>query len=413
MNIYITTVQRFCSKLLLILFPFAALAAGDHSEHTAETVCNFPTLQCAQAPSAKFDSRGRLWSAWAFGGHIYVNYSDDKGVSYSQPISINPVPENISARGENRPKIAFDKGEGIYISWTTALEKKYTGNVRFSSSSDYGVNFTTPVTVNDNRDLIGHRFDTMQVSDDGHVYLAWVDKRDRERVRASGGKYRGAAIYYSWRNPDELNFQPNIKIIDHSCECCRVTMDLDENQLPVVMWRNIYGDNIRDHAITSFTSNSQFSVPQRATREQWKIDGCPHHGPDIRVEDGTYHAVWFNNAEEKHGLFYAFSTDKGETFSVPYNFGNYSQRASHPNVLALDNSIYLAWKEFDGEQVNMMINRSGDRGESWGVPTKVATLSGNVDYPQLLQYENTPYLFFKTDHSGFQLIPLGDLNVEK
>jgi hypothetical protein len=61
----------------------------------------------------------------------------------------------------------------------------------------------------------------------------------------------------------------------------------------------------------------------------------------------------------------------------------------------------------------MMINRSGDRGESWGVPTKVATLSGNVDYPQLLQYENTPYLFFKTDHSGFQLIPLGDLNVEK
>ena len=38
----------------------------------------------------------------------------------------------------------------IFVSWTTPLEKRFTGHVRFSVSNDNGKHFSDPIIVNDN-----------------------------------------------------------------------------------------------------------------------------------------------------------------------------------------------------------------------------------------------------------------------
>ena len=140
----------------------------------------------------------------------------------------------------NRPKIVVRKGV-IYVSYTRGLAKPMSGDIRFSRSTDGGKTFSAPVTVNDNREVISHRFETLGVNDRGQVFLAWLDKRDLSAAAKRGEKYAGAAVYYAVSDDGGASFRPNVKVADHSCECCRVAMAMDMDGSPVILWRHIFG----------------------------------------------------------------------------------------------------------------------------------------------------------------------------
>ena len=404
---------KFIFSLLILLSSSFATSAMpmDHGGTTPGNPCadpsRSPTLKCGLAPSATFDNSGRLWVAWAFAGHVYVNHSDDMGKIFSPPVVVNRIPEAISARGENRPKIAVDGDGRIFISWTMPLQKKYTGHVRFSRSLDGGEHFSDPITVNDNLEVTGHRFEAMSINEQGDIYLAWLDKRDRLKAKREGKEYSGAALYYALSDDHGASFHPNVKILDNTCECCRVVMDMDVDQLPVVMWRNIYGKNTRDHALVKFVEKNKAGKPVRSSYDYWKIDACPHHGPAISIpDDGVYHMVWFDNADRRHGLFYAQTRDQAQSFSKPVNFGKYEATASHPHVLSLGQKVYVVWHEFDGKQGTIHLMRSFNSGKSWDKSEVIAKTAGESDYPFLLANGGSVYLYWQTQNEGFRLLPV-------
>lgn len=400
--------------LVLLVLPAMVMAAEQHMHHQPGTTVNPcadaarpPELNCGLAPSASFDSRGRLWVAWAFTGHVYVSQSDDQGKSFAVPVAVNRTPEAISARGENRPKIVLDRQGRVFVSWTTPLEKRFTGHVRFSRSLDGGKSFSDPITVNDHLEITGHRFDALGVNERGDIYMAWLDKRDREKAQREGAEYRGAALYTALSQDHGETFEKNVKVVDHSCECCRVAMAMDSDQLPVILWRNIYGQNTRDHSLVKFTDSNRPGEPLRVSYDEWQIDACPHHGPALSVpRDGRYHATWFNNAPQRHGLFYAHSSDGGRSFSTPISVGNYELSASHPDVLATGQQVYLVWREYDGTRSTVRMMHSADRGESWGEARDVAHTQGEADYPFLLNDGKSVYLAWKTTTEGFRVMAL-------
>lgn len=391
-----------------------AMAAGKHAQHggpaqagPCDDIEAPPTLRCALAPAAAFDGDGRLWLAWVSRGHVYLNYSDDGATQFSEPLAVNRMPERIAADGENRPKLAVGPDGAIYIAWTVRLAKPYTGNVRFSVSHDGGRSFSEPLTVNDDRHITSHRFEALAVNDNGDIYLVWLDKRDRVAAAQKGEKYRGAALYYTLSTDGGRSFAANRKVIDHTCECCRVAIDIDRDQLPVVAWRHIYGDNIRDHAWFKFRAAGQAGTPVRLSHDNWQVEACPHHGPAISVGgQGHYHAVWFNNAPERHGLFYARSSDGGRSFSPPLAFGNYQAGASHPDVLVRGDEVYLVWKEFNGSETVLYLQRSSDGGRSWASARAVTTSAGASDHPFLLNGPDGVYVQWHTQDEGLFLRPL-------
>jgi len=333
-----------------------------------------------------------------------VNHSDDLGQTFSAPVAVNRKPEAISARGENRPKIVVSRDGRIYVSWTMPLQKRFSGYVRFSYSNDGGEHFSEPITVNDNLDITGHRFDALAVNDNGVVYLAWLDKRDRLREQTAGRAYHGAALYFALSDDGGRHFRPNRKIIDHSCECCRVAIDMD-HQLPVIMWRNIYGDNVRDHSLVKFSTEDQPGAVERVSFDHWRVDACPHHGPDLSIADnGQYHLVWFNNAPQRHGLFYARRNTDG-SYTRAVNFGDYSAAASHPSVINIGSRVWLAWKQFDGKQESIWLQYSADAGNSWQAARPLA-FAGSGDYPFLLSDGSRVYVQWHISGQGLQLIPV-------
>lgn len=119
-----------------------------------------------------------------------------------------------------------------------------------------------------------------------------------------------------------------------------------------------------------------------------------------------YHNTWFNNATERHGLFYANSRDNGVNFSTPLNFGNYENAAGHADVLSLGSNVYMVWKEFDGKQSSVYLKESGDAGSSWSIAKKIAVSSFSSDHPFLTHNGNNVYLSWHRIGEPFKLLSI-------
>ena len=177
-----TTTYRIALKMkhiLTLLFAcawLASAAAWSHEGH--EHSSNVSTAPLAM--SLAFDQHGRLWRAGVQDGFVTVAYSDDLGRRFSSPQRLNPEAQKIGVDGDARPKLAVAPGGNIYVTWTQALAKPYTGYIWFARSTDGGNTFDPPVIVHHDRAEITHRFDSLAVAgkDGQRIYVVWVDKRD-------------------------------------------------------------------------------------------------------------------------------------------------------------------------------------------------------------------------------------------
>ena len=368
-----------------------------------------PTPKCAKAPSADFDAKGRLWVSWVFQDRVYVQSSADGGKTLGKPVAVNLEPEKILAKGENRPKIKLGSRGQIFLSWSKSLEKGFSSDVRFSRSLDGGKTFSEPVTVNDDRQTIGHSFDSLGISRDGKVFIAWLDARDAEAAKDQGKPYNGTALYYTWSGNDGTSFVPGVKAADHTCECCRVQTDMDRDGMPVMTWRNIYPENIRDPALVKLSDWDKPGTPIRAGHENWYIEGCPHHGPSLSIADGgRYHLAWFSNAPDAQGLFYAHSDDSGAHFSDPLPFGNAKASPKHAHVLAHGQEVRMVWLESDGARSLLKTMRSDDAGASWSAPALLAESESEADSPFLHVQGGKAYVSWATKSDGLRVIRIDE-----
>lgn len=391
-------------KSFSVLLSACLLASGvfahDHPAHNAPKP-NYAKMwqeKLEKAPrlavAATFDSTGRLWLARTVGKHLEVSHSDDAGLNFSPSATVNRAPELISADGEARPQIAV-LGQQVYLSWTQGLPQAFAGHIRFTRSEDGGKRYSDPVTINDNRDPITHRFNAMLV-DDQAITIAWIDKRD------GNGKagYKGAAIYTARSTDGGRSFAANQKLADHSCECCRLGIAADRDGTPLVFWRHIFDGGIRDFALT------RLGEPfKRASEDGWKIDACPHHGGSIVVDEkGGQHLAWFTGAEKSPGLHYR--RVDGSTMTPPMPFGNLDAQAGHPALAVAGETTHLAWREYDGKENRIMAMQSGDRGLNWTKPAALASTPGAADDPLLINGRGAAWLIWNTADHGLKIVKL-------
>jgi hypothetical protein len=390
-----------------------ALPARSHWDHTATG----PGAQAAPprplATSAAFDGQGRLWAAYVEylpqagpgprPANIVLAWSADQGRSWARTGPVLRAPEPVEANGEGRPKLAFGAHGQLYLSYTSPLERPHTGNIRFVRSTDGGVSFSDPVTVQRDRAMTGHRFDSLLVDRAGRIFIAWIDKRDGNAAKAAGAAYRGAALYYTVSTDHGASFMPDVRVADHCCECCRIALALNDDGEVLAMWRHIFAPNVRDHALAVLHANGRPGPLVRVTFENWRIDACPHHGPALAVDGkGRRHQVWFSAGTEDGGVYYA-AAPRGGQAGKPVRLGGV--RAEHGEVMATGAVVVTVWKEFDGEASRVIARSSRDGGRTWG-ERSVAATSGASDHPHLVQQAGAVSLVWHTEQDGILVRPL-------
>ncbi len=399
-------------KFLLIFLVYLSCSSHvtlAHEEHTK-------SQENSLAISVAFDSQGALWRVSEKDGLILVDSSRDLGKTFSSPIQITPRKQKIGSEGEARPKIAIGPEGNIYLTWTEALKKPFTGYIWFSRSIIGGKSFEEPTIVHTDRAEITHRFDVLNVSKDGKITVTWIDKRDLIAAKYAGKAYEGAAIYYATSSNQGASFALEQKLADSSCECCRIALTNKPDGTVVAMWRHVFEGGERDHMIAEIpTQLNQAPAPKRATFGRWKVDGCPHHGAALATGgEGKdwwgYHMAWFDGGNDDSGkdatLFYARMDGEAWVSSPPKKFGKHSNQAGHPALLSMGENVLLVWREIENKNNKIIGMFSDDGGRSWGAPKELSVSAGKTDYPILLARDNKAYLAWNTEKQGFVLLAL-------
>ena len=351
----------------------------------------------AHAPSAQlasgvaFAPDGSLWLAGLNAqGELFLQTAPANNLKqWGTPRILATQGEAISADGENHPKLAFGPQGWVVMTYTQPLAKPYTGAIRMLRSADGGKTFSLPFTVHADRQEITHRFESVAFDAKGVLNTLWVDKRDMELAPKIGKKssYQGAAIYRNTSIDGGVTFGPDIKLADHSCECCRIALAHGPDGNLRAMWRHVFESNVRDHGFAALGNEPPAQVV-RASFDDWHIDACPHHGPGMAAaQDGDYHAVWFgirkkgneDIAAVRYARLHADGSPVTESVrALP------DPRAEHADVLAAGNRVAVVWRSVNGAHSTLQAWLSRDGGKSFHLQT-LGKVQGDNDHPRLAQ----------------------------
>lgn len=350
---------------------------------------------------------GRLWTvALDASQRLTVSTSADEGRSWSAPRVLDTGGDKVAADGENRPKLAFGPNGWAVITYTEPLARPYTGRIRMLRSDDGGRSFSLPFTVHADAQVITHRFESVAFDARGTLHTLWIDKRDLEALQAaatastspavatasaaSGARgrrarpvvdYRGAAVYRNESTDGGKTFGADLKLADHSCECCRIALAPAPDGSLVALWRHVFAPNERDHAFAPVRGPA--AEPRRATLDHWALDACPHHGPGLApAAAGGYHAVWFGDRQGamrvRYGRLAADGSPAGTVQPLP------DEAAEHAALASSGRSVVVAWRSFDGQATRWRAWVSTDDGASFTLRELGRSASDN-DHPLLVQ----------------------------
>jgi hypothetical protein len=348
-----------------------------------------------------------MWLVWAAGGRVMAGHSPDLGRSFERITAVNQEPERIDSGPDARPKVVVDRDGNVIVAYAVFKDDRYNGRVMVSRSSDGGATFGRPHAITD--DDTSQRFETLVLDPEGHLFAAWIDKRNAAAAKKAGKPYAGAALAYSRSSDGGQNFTAAHIALDNVCECCRLGVAFAAAHKPVILFRNIFDRNTRDHALLVFADADTPGTPHRVSIDDWQIDACPHHGPSLAVaEPGIIHAAWFAAGKVRQGLFYGRSLDRGAHFTAPMPVGDPARRPARPYLLASGHTVRLVWKEFDGEVTVVKHMVSVDDGASWSAPVELASTADASDHPLLASAGGRSFLSWMTRAEGYRLLPLDD-----
>ncbi len=385
------------------------LADMSHMEHMHDRpqACAEATLACAATATPAFAPDGALWLAARSGNRIFVVKSLDHGGSFSPPMVITPDSATLDWGPDSRPKIVIAQDGRVIVAYATFRDDRFNGEVFHTLSTDGGLTFAPakPITA----DAESQRFVTLAIDADGSIFSAWLDKRGRAQANAKDEAYVGAALAFAWSRDGGASFSPAEIVRERTCECCRIGVAFAGEGRPVALFRNIFDGSVRDHAVVTFADRETPGPIYRVSDDDWRTDACPHQGPSLAITpDGGYHAAWFTAGKARRGLFYARSLDGGKSFSEPMRIGDSERAPSRPDLLSAAGKVWLAWKEFDGEETSIMVMVSRDDGAHWGEARRVAATREETDHPILVGDGRRAFLSWQAQKDGYRLIELED-----
>ncbi|WP_338314047.1 sialidase family protein [Bradyrhizobium sp. TM239] len=375
--------------------------------HVSEAACEEPTLRCATKATPAFGPDGTLWLVWMAGGQVSVARSQDAGHTFSTPTQVTTKRLNLDWGPDARPKIVVDRNGGIALAFSTFRDEAFNGQVLTTRSADGGRSFAElkPITANNE----SQRFEALALDQDGTVFAAWLDKRNRIFAKEAGQKYEGAGLFFTSSSDGGTTYAEAKLAREGTCECCRLGLAFAAPGRPVAIFRNIFDGGVRDHAVMTFTDLSTPGEIRRISNDDWQINACPHHGPSLTVApNGTYHVAWYTNGKARKGLFYAHSRDEGRTFSSPMALGRPDRNPTRPFVLAGAAGTVMVWKEFDGEKTSVQMTVSRDDGETWSAPKAISSTTDTSDHPLLVSNGKQTYLSWMTKADGYRLTAIED-----
>jgi hypothetical protein len=102
--------------------------------------------------------------------------------------------------------------------------------------------------------------------------------------------------------------------------------------------------------------------------------------PQIAVSGGNnVYIIWEDNTPGNNDIFFAFSINAGQTFSTPKNISNSIEDSFDANITVIGNTVYVVWKDnILGNDANFFtISTNG--GQTFSTPSIVSSINADTD----------------------------------
>jgi hypothetical protein len=286
------------------------------------------------------NSGNNVYVVWTEGSHgIYFRTSPDGGITWSPLLTSAAMKLSQKGGSAAYPQITAN-GSNVYVLWGQTV-KGEPAQLFFTSSTNYGVSFSTPIQITSGTDGAV----TPVISAWGNdVYVAYGDNKNQlGYVMAS----TDAGVH--WTTPFLFgNVAPG-----------------HEPQL--ASW----GQNV--YAISN--SNLTVSSNNGAT---W-TDKTPKSGlgsePWIAASGTNVYAVWETKGA-KSAVFGTISHDSGSTFSSPVFLSANARDAFQPQISASGSNVYLALHQV-GAKPQAWMEISNDAGITWNNNVSLSGIGKN------------------------------------
>ncbi|HBR16627.1 MAG: hypothetical protein A3G39_09125 [Deltaproteobacteria bacterium RIFCSPLOWO2_12_FULL_43_16] len=332
------TILFLCVALLLIVH--AGCMAGDSSFGNHIGI-NHPDKKVSPPVMAVYE--GKIFISYIREEEdVYLTVLSEDGKTLIAPAKINDKTSPANGIHQN-PGMAIGPNGEIYITWTSPREgDEFAADIRFAVSMDSGKTFSPSIAVNDNTTSSSRGFESIATGKNGAVFVAWLDGREKKQGVSSA--------YFSRSTDGGRTFEKNIKLDDNACPCCRTAAAAADDGTIYVSWRKVFDGDIRDMVVAASKDNGRtFQQPAVVSRDQWAIQGCPHRGPSMDIDEkGVLYYSWYTEGSDGlPGIYLSASKDGGKTFTSKESLpvGN-RVFPDHPKLTVGKNgTVYLVWEE--------------------------------------------------------------------
>lgn len=332
-------------------------------------------------------------------GSVYYAIFSDHSKTFGKPMLI-PTAMGAEIHGEDAPKILFQKNGHILVVFAVKNPhpgNPYTGAVYYTQSFDNGKTWTTAQHIIKDTSSYDQRYFDMASLPDGKAAIIWLNN----------SKPQGSTLYFATLDGQRGISEPEI-VAQHACQCCRTDILVDSSGKINIAWRDIYRDSIRDMMYAcSDNMGKSFSTPVRISADNWVVDGCPHTGPSMAINNEGLNFTWFTMGGGS-GVYYCQKTGSEMIFSRRQSV-NSLPSSRHPQIVALpNNDLAIVW---DGgtpyqNQVNQRIGLQMRGPSGLLLGTRYLTPdSVNADFPVVRVLSNKAALVAYTEgREGMQQV---------
>ncbi len=112
--------------------------------------------------------------------NIFLKTSTDNGQTFSEPVRVNLLDGNVALDGRVAPTIQLGDNGEVYVAWANSRYEPnmFMGNYRqlvFTSSLDDGKTFEPSITIGADELHSGKYFQHMSIDGHGGIHMAWLD----------------------------------------------------------------------------------------------------------------------------------------------------------------------------------------------------------------------------------------------
>ena len=270
--------------------------------------------------------------------------------------------------------------------WFDDTDTPGNNEIFFAFSTDGGLTFSEPDNISE---TTGNSLGPQVICEGNNVYVVWQDE-----ILGSD------EIFFAFSTDGGLTFSEPDNISETTEESFDPQISSEGNNVYVV-WSEELPDN--DEIFFAFSTDGGLTFSEPENISETATDSLE---PQISSEGNNVYVVWEEDTPANPDfpipeIFFAFSTDGGQTFSTPDNLSENAFESFNPQISSEGNNVYVVWDDNNAPgNIDIFFVFSTDGGLTFSEPENISENLGSSSGPQISSEGNNVYVVWDGSTDG-------------